>query len=111
MSEPHTPRIGPHDLGGLPGGAVDRDEHEAAYWERRVDAMVRLLFDKEILVDAAQLRAGIESLGPDVYERLGYYERWAASTARHAVDIGLVTQAELEARIARLRGSEPESAR
>jgi predicted nucleic acid-binding protein len=105
MSEPHTPRIGPHDLGGLPGGAVDRDEHEAAYWERRVDAMVRLLFDKEILVDAAQLRAGIESLGPDVYER------WAASTARHAVDIGLVTQAELEARIARLRGSEPESAR
>ena len=95
--------IGPHDLGGLSAGPVDRAEHDATYWERQVDAMVMLLRDKGVMADPAQLRRGIEALGPGVYERLSYYERWAASAASHAIERGLVTRAELEARVEQVR--------
>lgn len=100
MSEP----IGPHDLGGQEAGAVDRNDHDPAYWERRVDAMVMLMRRKGVMIDPAQLRRGIEALDPDVYDKLSYYERWAGSAARNAVEQGLVTQAQLDERVAELRG-------
>jgi len=93
-------QIGPHDLGGLDAGAVDRDEHDLAYWERMIDAMVRLLVQKGVYADVAQLREGIEALGPDVYGTLSYYERWAASAARKCILEGVIEPDELEARIA-----------
>lgn len=96
-------RIGPQDLGGLDGDAVDPSEHDFAQWERMVDAMTRLMYREKIFGDAAQLREGIEALGPDVYQRLSYFERWAASSARKCVMEGLVTQEELDERIARIR--------
>ena len=103
MTDDKLERIGPHDLGGLPADLIDRREHDAAYWERQVDAMVMLIFDKGIIEDFSQLRKGIDALGPDVYDRLSYYERWASAAAAHTIDKGLVTQAELDARIADIR--------
>jgi hypothetical protein len=103
MKNSDTLSIGPHDLGGSPAGALDRAEHDVAYWERQVDAMVILMFRKGLFSDAAQLRLGIESLGPDVYEKLSYYERWAASAAHQALARGVVTAEELEARVEKLR--------
>jgi hypothetical protein len=102
-------RIGPHDLGGLDAGAVDREEHDLAHWERMVDAMVRLLLKHGVYADTAQLREGIEALGPDVYEDLTYYERWAASAARKCVLEGLVDRDELERRMTEIaqRGGGP----
>ena len=100
MPDDRPPPIGPHDLGGLPGGDIDRGEHDAAFWERQVDAMVMLMFRKDAMIDAAQLRRGIEALHSDVYEKLSYYERWAASAASNAIERGLVTREELDARIA-----------
>ncbi len=95
---------GVHDLGGLPGGTIDRAEHDATFWEQRVDAMLTLLADrKRRLMDTAELRRGIESLGPDAYESLSYYERWAASVATIMVEKGVIGQAELDARIAALK--------
>ena len=32
-----------HDVGGLDFGPIDRDEHDLALWEKRVDAMLILL--------------------------------------------------------------------
>ena len=95
--------IGPHDLGGHEAGAIERAEHDLAWWERQVDAMVILMMERGVMKDVAQLRNGIEQLGPDVYERLGYYDRWAASAAALAVESGLITREELDARIAALR--------
>ena len=63
-----TERIGPHDLGGLSAEAIDRREHNLTYWERQVDATVILLLRKGIITKFAQVRRGIESLGPDAYE-------------------------------------------
>lgn len=100
---PARPRRAAHDVGGLPAGPIDRAEHEPNFWEWRVDALVRLLFEAGVLGDFAELRRAIEDLGPDVYERLSYYERWAAASAALCVEKGVVTQAELDARVARVR--------
>ena len=103
MNDNRAERIGPHDLGGLTGDPLDRSEQEVTHWERRVDAMLILLVRNELMTDAAQLRRGIESLAPDVYERLSYYERWAGSIAINLVEKGMVTQEELDQRIAAVK--------
>ncbi len=104
MSDPSPPERDAHDLGGLPGGPIDRHEHEPTFWDRRADAMLVLLYKKGVLVDLAELRRGIEALAPDAYKSLGYYERWIGSMARVMVDKGIVGQDELDARVAEVVG-------
>jgi len=82
-----------HDMGGLPGGKVERTEHEYADWERRVDAMSWLMRAHGITVD--ERRRHIEQLPPDDYERMTYYERWIVSLAQAALQRGLITSEEL----------------
>ncbi len=101
--EKETPRP-PHDIGGLAGGPIEAHEHEPTFWEQRVDALLVLLSDrKRRIIDTAELRRGIESLGPEAYSTLGYYERWAASIAAILVEKGVVTRDELDRRIADIR--------
>ena len=93
-----------HDMGGLKAGNVERAEHDYALWEKRVDAMQVLLSDKKRgLMTTDSLRRGIESLPPDAYDRMSYYERWIHSIATMMLERGVVTRAELDARIALLR--------
>ena len=93
-----------HDMGGLPAGKVTTSEHDYALWEKRVDAMLVLLSDKKRgLVNVDQLRRGIESLPPDAYDRMSYYERWMHSIATIMLERGVVTREELDRRIAKLR--------
>jgi len=97
MHEDDRPRAS-HDLAGLPAGPVERTEHDPAHWEKQVDAMMTLLHERGLLkVD--ELRRGIESLGPEAYERLGYYERWAESIRLIVLEKGLVDGGELARRI------------
>ena len=93
---------GPHDIGGLPAGPVDLSEHDTAYWEWQIDAMVRLALGKGLISDFAELRDGIERLTPEDYDDLSYYERWARSLAHTLVDKGVVTQAALDAKAAEI---------
>jgi hypothetical protein len=77
MSDHHTPidpRRPHHDLGNLPGAAVEATEHDYALWEMRVDAILVLLSDKELMT-VDEMRRNIESLGPDAYDQMTYYER------------------------------------
>jgi len=99
----------PHDLGGLPAGPIDREEHDLAHWEQRIDAMVSLCFSKGVLHDVAELRVGIEALGPDAYDKLGYYERWAASIANRLVSKEVLTRRELDERIEVIRARRGDS--
>jgi hypothetical protein len=94
---------GPHDVGGLEAGPVDLAEHDTAWWEWQIDAMIRLALQKGLITDFAELRDGIERLTPEDYERCSYYERWARSLASALVDKGVVDQAELDARVAAIR--------
>ncbi len=100
----------PHDIGGLPGGPVDREEHEPTFWEQRVDALHTLLASRRIgLLDTAELRRGIESLGPEAYDRLSYYERWAASIATIIVEKGVLTTDQIERRIDEIKARAKEA--
>ena len=100
---------GPHDLGGLEAGPVDRSEHDTAYWEWQIDAMIRLALSKGLITDFAELRDGIERLDPQDYDCLTYYERWGKSLAYTLLASGAVTQNALEAKIAEIRERQSEA--
>jgi hypothetical protein len=99
---------GPHDIGGQTAGPVDRAEHDTAYWEWQIDAMLRLTMQKGLLGDFAELRDGIERLDPDDYENLSYYERWSKSLAAALLAKGVVTQQALQDRVAMIRQRQAE---
>jgi hypothetical protein len=83
-----------HDMGGLPAGKIDRTEHDYADWERRVDAMAVLLSQKRLLTVDERRRA-IETLAPEAYDSLAYYERWVVALGQTLIQRGLITSAEL----------------
>jgi hypothetical protein len=84
-----------HDMGGLPAGPVERGEHDYAGWERRVDAMsVVLLTKKRVTVD--ERRRAIETLAPQDYDALSYYERWVIALGQTLIQRGLITTSELK---------------
>jgi hypothetical protein len=93
---------GPHDIGGLDAGPVDTAPHELSLWEKQIDAMNQLLAQKGIR-RTDENRAAIETLGHDAYDRLSYYERWTAALARILIDKGVLTQDEIDAKVAALR--------
>lgn len=96
-----TPFRRHHDMGGEKSGPVDRHEHEIAPWEKRIEAILRLLYHRDdpvITVD--ELRRGIEELPPKLYDGLTYYERWIASMTNLLIEKGIVTRAELDRRLA-----------
>ena len=90
-------------LVGRDAGPVDLHEHDLAQWERIIDAMIRIMCDRQIYTDLAQLRNGIEQLGPEAYEKYSYYERWAASAARQCLATGIVSEDELKEKMNELR--------
>ena len=92
-----------HDLGGQPAGPVDFAEHERTFFDQRVDAMMRLLAHPEdgyYTVDA--MRRAIESLPRDDYFGLGYYERWVRAIRQLVVEKGLLSEDEINRKLATL---------
>ena len=88
-------------MGGLPAGPVETAPHNVAAWEKRVDAIMRLLIDsKRRVMTVDQLRRGIEDLGPGAYDRLYYYQRWIASIANILIERGVIGVDELGRRMA-----------
>jgi hypothetical protein len=48
-------------------------------------------------------RRYVEMLGDDVYNTLTYYERWTAALTRILIDKGVLTQDEVDAKVAQVR--------
>lgn len=97
-----------HDMGGLPAGPVEREEHDYAPWEKRVDAILRLLADsKRRLITTDELRRGIEELGPGAYDQMSYYERWIASITNNLIEKGVISVDELGRRMAQVAADWP----
>ena len=90
-----------HDRGGSPAGPIDTTEHARSMWEKRTDALMVLLSNKQ-MIRVDELRRAIEGLGPDVYERLGYYERWITAIEQLMVEKGYLTRAEIDAKTVEL---------
>jgi len=105
-----------HDMGGEPAGPVVPEEHDYAAWEKRVDAILRLLTARGVMT-VDELRRGIEELGPGAYDELSYYQRWIASIGNLLLEKGVVTVDELGTRLAavearwRAEGRERQAAR
>jgi hypothetical protein len=91
----------PNDIGGLPGGPIDPSAGETLPWENLIVALGTVLRLKGLTrIDEAR-RSG-EDLGDD-YHRLGYFQRMAQGGANLLCEKGILTRAELEARIAAIK--------
>ena len=92
------PRV--HDRGGWPTDEpIDRSEHSHADWELRVDALHQVLGRKG-LRSTDEMRRAIESLPPEEYESIGYYERWTAALEILLVEKGILTTEEIDRKMA-----------
>ena len=94
---------GIHDLGGLPAGPVDRDEHALSNFELRVDALMMLMIGPYGAFRADALRRAIEEYNNDDYTHLAYYERWVRALRILLVEQGVLSDEQIDARIADIR--------
>ena len=105
------PGRGCHDIGGLPGGRIERAEHDHALWEKRVDALMVLLGGQgRGVMTVDELRRGIEQLGAEAYDAMSYYERWMAAMTNTLLDKGIITADELGRRMAEVEARDEEGA-
>jgi hypothetical protein len=92
----NDPPIKPHDMGGLRGGEINAAEKEHALWEKRVDAMLMLLqHPSRGMLTTDEIRKHVESLAPEAYAKMGYYERWVTAIANTLLERGIITSEEL----------------
>ena len=89
-----------HDRGGWPDvGPIDRAEQDPSMWEKRTDVLMRALRSRHY-IEVDELRRAIESIDPQRYEQLKYYERWAEAIEILLVEKGVITRDEIEHKIA-----------
>jgi hypothetical protein len=92
---------GINDIGGLPGGPIDRRHHEAADWEKLLVALGTLL-SRRRLRTVHESRRAMEELGDD-YNRLAYFERSAQGMANLLHEKGVLRLDEVAARMQAIR--------
>ena len=92
---------GIHDLGGMQGfGLVHHLSAEPAFryqWQAVARALM-FVVGREIDVSVAEFRHSIERMDPGHYLTADYYEHWLTAAATVAVEHGIVTRSDLEAR-------------
>ena len=59
---------------------------------------------KKRLITVDELRKNIESLPPELYDRLAYYEKWITSLGQSLIQRGVITSAELARKMAEVKG-------
>jgi hypothetical protein len=89
-----------HDVGGLDFGPIDRHEHDLALWEKRVDAMMILLYAKKGCFKVDAMRRVIEDYGEQAYDATTYYEKWVRALRTLLVEQEILAKADVEARMA-----------
>ena len=92
---------GPHDMGGAAAGRIDTTDHGMKFWEKQANALRNSLSRREI-VRVDELRRAAEDLG-DQYYKLAYFERTTMALRTLLLEKGLITEAELAAKMAEVR--------
>ena len=100
-----------HDVGGLDFGAIDRTEHDLALWEKRVDAMMILLYAKKGLWTVDAMRRTIEDYGQQTYDKTEYYEKWMRAMRNLLVEQEVLSKAEVDAKMAEVAERHRQSGR
>jgi nitrile hydratase subunit beta len=97
---------GIHDLGGMHGlGKIVYEADEPAFreeWQGRVHAIFLSLFAMGN-INLHEFRHGIEKMDAAHYLTSSYYEHWLASVEAALNTRGLVSTADLEARIVQIK--------
>ena len=93
----------PHDIGGSDTvGHIDQKDHTVLDWELHIDAIRQVLGNNGI-INTDELRNSIESIPPDEYQRLLYYERWAVAIHSLLVEKGILNQLEIDQAISQTK--------
>ena len=92
---------GHHDIGGLPGGPIDRSEHQLEDWEILADAINQALGVKGIK-RTDELRRAREQMDSELYRSLSYYERWIASLESILAEKKILSLEEIDRKVAEL---------
>lgn len=93
-----------HDLGGEPAGPLDLTPHDPTLLERRVDALMMVLrAPPHSLWTADENRRTIEGLPQEQYDGGAYYARWVFAMRRLLVEKGLLSEDEIEEKLAQVR--------
>ena len=92
------------DLGGQLAGSIDVTEHEPTLSERRIDAMMMLLRSKpRSFWVTDENRRAIEGLEPKTYAESAYYERWVLAMRGLLIEKGVLSKAEIEAKLGEVK--------
>ena len=83
-----------HDMGGENAGPVIQEDHDFAFWEKRVDALV-ILAQARGLFTVDGLRRALEDMGEEAFETMSYYERWVAALNQNLLEAGAYSLEEL----------------
>jgi nitrile hydratase beta subunit len=92
---------GIHDLGGMQGFGVVGPSSAEPVFRRRWEAVARALLvvvAGAVEASGGEFRHSIERMEPGHYLTSSYYEHWLTAAATLAVEHGLMTQSEIEAR-------------
>jgi Nitrile hydratase beta subunit len=95
-----------HDIGGLDFGAIDRHEHDLAQWEKRVDAMMILLYARKGAFKVDGMRRVIEDYGQQAYDSTTYYEKWIRALRNLMVEQEVLSAQSIDAKIAAVTAAE-----
>jgi hypothetical protein len=88
-----------HDMGGQPGGPIDRQEHELEHWEKRVEGILAVLASKK-LTRSDEGRRALETLGAEAYLGSNYAARRIQALANNMILRGVITVDELSSKLA-----------
>ena len=88
-------------MGGEPGGPIDTVDHGMRFWEKQANALRNTLTSRKV-VRLDELRRAAEDLG-ERYLELEYFERTTHALRVVLIERGLITEAELAARMAEVR--------
>ncbi len=96
-----------HDMGGVEpfrSAPIDRTDHDLSQFDKQVDALMNLLsHPSRRLVRVDELRNAIESLPPDRYDDLAYYEKWIHAIAEVLVHKDVIGEEELVLKLAEIK--------
>jgi nitrile hydratase subunit beta len=91
-----------HDMGGRPTDEpLNTQEHALADWEVLADAVAQALGGKGIRTTDESRRA-MEDMPADEYLSLSYYERWVRGTEVLLKEKGILTEDEINRKMAEL---------
>jgi hypothetical protein len=103
LSSAREPGRGYHDLGGLPAGPVPMELTEARPWEKLSIVLGNSLGTRGAKVICTdETRRTREEMGVQLYNESGYFERGVHALTAILLERGVVTQDELDARMAQI---------